>query len=43
MLHGIDVSDLTRKELEDLICSYLEKGYDCVVKNKKLYVFKIIE
>lgn len=41
MSKGIDVSNLTRKELEDLICEYLVKGYDYVIRNKRLYLFKV--
>lgn len=42
MPKGIDVSNLTRKELENLICDYLTRGYDYVLRNKVLYVFKIV-
>ena len=43
MQKGIDVSKLSKKELEDLICDYLAKGYDYVLRNKTLYLFKIVE
>lgn len=40
--NGIDISKLSKKELEDLICDYLAKGYDYVIRNKRLYLFKIV-
>ena len=42
MSKGTDVSKLNRKELEDLICEYLVKGYDYVIRNKRLYLFKVV-
>lgn len=42
MPKGIDISELTPKQLNDLICNYLTQGYDYVVKHHQLYLFKIV-
>lgn len=42
MPKGIDISKLTPKQLNDLICSYLERGYDYIIRRKRLYLFKIV-